>query len=87
MIIDSKSTCRDIRLQIFKFLYPIINIPKNIRDKVASIDSLDEKIEAAFVIAFEDSNFGEEELYELQLINNRESSEGCPSCRKPHKGN
>ena len=86
MIIDSKSTWRDIKLQIFKFLYPIINFPKSIRDKVASIDLLDEKIEAAFVIAFEDSNFGDEELYELQLINNRESSEGWPSCRKSHKG-
>lgn len=76
MIVDSKSTCRDIKLQIFKFLYPIINLPKSIKDKVASIDSLDEQIEAAFVVAFEDSSFGDEELYELQLLNNRESSEG-----------
>ena len=57
-------------------MFPIINFPKNIRDKISSIDSYDEKVEAAFIIAFEDSNFGEEELYELQLLNNRESTEG-----------
>lgn len=38
-------------------------------------------------MVFEDSNYGDEELYELQLVNNRENGEGCASCRKPHKGN
>lgn len=85
MIVDGKSTCRDIQLQVFKFLYPILNLPKDLVNKLKQINSEDEKIEMAFKLVFEDSTYGEEELYELQLLNNRESSEGCPSCRKPHK--
>mmetsp|Transcript_40815 Transcript_40815/g.46792 ORF Transcript_40815/g.46792 Transcript_40815/m.46792 type:complete len:150 (+) Transcript_40815:521-970(+) len=75
-VIDGKSTCKDIKLQIFKYIFPLIQFPKSIKDKISSIDNIDEKIEMAYNLAFEETKFGEEELYELQLINNRESYEG-----------
>ena len=86
-IVDAKNTCREICLQIFRFIYPILQFPASINAKLQAIDTEEEKIEVAYKLVFEDSNYGEEELYELQLINNRDSMEGCPACRKPHKGN
>lgn len=68
-------------------MYPILNFAASINSKLLSIENEDEKIEEAYKLVFEDSTYGEDELYELQLINTRESIEGCPSCRKPHKGN
>lgn len=86
-IVDAKSSWREICLQIFKFVYHILEFNPSIRAKIQSIEDENEKIEEAYKLAFEESSYGEDELYELQLINSRDSYEGCPSCRKPHKGN
>jgi hypothetical protein len=82
VIVDGKSSCREIQLQIF----PILELPNRFKDKLKAYIGNDE-VEQAFKMVFEESNYGDEELYELQLVNNRDSGEGCASCRKPHKGN
>ena len=86
MIVDGKADCREIQLQAFSYLLPILNLPEKITDKIKKYEGM-EKIEKAFKYTFEESRYGEEELYELQLVNNRDSGEGCPCCRKPHKNN
>lgn len=63
-----------------------MDLPNRFKDKLKDFSG-SEEVEQAFKLVFEDSNYGDEELYELQLVNNRESGEGCASCRKPHKGN
>jgi len=86
-IVDAKNSSREVCLQIFRFLYPILQFSPSIRAKLQAIENEQDRIEEAYKLAFEDSTYGEEELYELQLVNNRDSNEGCPACRKPHKGN
>lgn len=75
-LVNGKSTCRELQLQVFRHLYPIITFPKELSKKLEKIASEDERIEFAYKMAFEESSFADEELYELVLINNRESSEG-----------
>lgn len=48
MIVDGKSTCKEVHLQVFRYLFPILNLPKSLRDKLSSITDEDEKIETAF---------------------------------------
>lgn len=86
MIVDGRSTCREIQLQVFKFLFPILPLPAGIKNKIKDMDE-DDRLDRAYQLLFEESNYADEELYELQLVNNRESGEGCPNCRKPHKYN
>lgn len=86
MIIDGKSTCREVKLKLFKLLYPILNLPAKFTQNLDGYEG-DEFYDKVYTNVFEESDYGEEELYEFQLINNRDSSQGCPSCRKIHKGN
>jgi ubiquitin carboxyl-terminal hydrolase 4/11 len=87
MVISGKLTARDIHMKIFSYLYPILNLPEEINLQLSNIDSEEEKIEMAYQIAFEDTTFGEDNLYELMLINNREAKEGCLGWKKVHRGN
>lgn len=86
LIIDGKCSCRDVQLKVFSFLYPILKIPSGYTSKFHGL-SEDELIDKLFTELFEDSTYGEEELYEFILVNNRDSGEICPCCRKSHKGN
>jgi 5,10-methylenetetrahydrofolate reductase len=75
-LVHGKSTCRELQLQVFRLLYPIINFPKELTKKLEKLKNEDDRIEFAYKMAFEESSFADEELYELVLINNRDSSEG-----------
>lgn len=86
-IIDAKMTCRDINVQIFRYIMPILQLPANVNAKLQAIDNEEDRVDTAYKMVFEDSDYGTEELYELQLVNNRDPHEGCPACRSPHKGN
>lgn len=76
LIIDGNSNCKEVKIKLFKFLYPILNIPTKFTSKLDEYSG-DEFYEKAYESVFEDSTFGEDELYEFLLINNRSSGEGC----------
>jgi len=86
LIIDGKSSCREVKIMLFKFLFPILKIPLKFLSKLDEYSG-EEFYDKAYASIFEDSSFGHEELYEFLLINNRNSGEGCASWRKAHKGN
>ena len=74
LIVDGKSTSSDIQLKVFKFLFPLLRIPSQYTLKVNGLSG-DEYTEKLYSALFEDSKFGEEELYEFILVNNRDSGE------------
>jgi hypothetical protein len=86
-IVDAKSTCRDICVKVFSYLMPMLKLPAGVNTVLQAIDNEGDRMDMAYKLVFEDSTLGEDEYYELQLVNSRDSMEGCPSCRKPHKGN
>lgn len=86
LIVDGKNSCRDICLKVFKFLYPILRIPPEFMNKAQGLEG-EELIDRLYTELFEDSTYGDDELYELQLVNNRDSREVCPNKGKAHKGN
>lgn len=78
LIIDGKSSCREVKIMLFKFLFPILKIPLKFLSKLDEYSG-EEFYDKAYASIFEDSSFGHEELYEFLLINNRNSGEGCAS--------
>jgi hypothetical protein len=85
LIVEGNESCRDIHLKCFKFLYPILRIPPEFMNKAQGLEG-DELIERLYTELFEDSNYGEEELYEIQLVNNKDCREIWANKRKTNKG-
>jgi len=76
LVINGKASCRDVHIKVFTYLYPILTIPANIKAKLLDLEDENEKFEKAYELIFEKSNHGDEYMYELSLVNSRESHEG-----------
>lgn len=74
LIIDSKHTSKEIQLKVFKFVQPLLRIPSRFTPDAEGLSD-DEVTEKLYSALFEESKYGEEELYELILVNNRDSGE------------
>lgn len=56
----------EFKLLIFKQFYHFIDFPEEIKLKIEKVANLDERIELAFKLCFEESAFGKENLYSFK---------------------
>lgn len=64
---ESNYTCRQIKILLFRYVFALIKFPQEIQDKLNALQE-EQKVEAAYKIAFEDSSYGLEKLYKLKLL-------------------
>lgn len=67
MFTNMSKSCRDLKLQVFRYFFPLLELPIELNEKIVD-KTFEEQVETAYKFLFEDSDEGEALFYRLRYM-------------------